>query len=250
MSKIITVYGSGGSGKTTAALELVKALAAAEPHENVVLVGLDNTKPLIPVLFPGNADFAGLSLGKVLSEAKVTPEVILKNSAGVGSNVCVLGYNVDENARSFVKPTDSVLRGLWFTLRNMAKYVVVDGTDNIVAQSRTASALIASDEVLYLLGADINGIQFYRSQKPLLLTEAYKYSGFTRTLSVSEKFVADIEAVKNVIGKIEYVLPYSKQLPVMLNEGRAFEENPDRAYNAVVKQLAAKFAKEEEFSDE
>ena len=47
--KIIAVYGNSGSYKTTTALSLARYMAAK--GTNIILVGADTTKPLLPVLW-------------------------------------------------------------------------------------------------------------------------------------------------------------------------------------------------------
>lgn len=62
--KIIAVYGNSGSYKTTTALSLARYMAAK--GTNIILVGADTTKPLLPIAAPLESKFAG-SLGKALS---------------------------------------------------------------------------------------------------------------------------------------------------------------------------------------
>jgi len=45
--KIIAVYGNSGSYKTTTALSLARYMAAK--GTNIILVGADTTKPLLPI---------------------------------------------------------------------------------------------------------------------------------------------------------------------------------------------------------
>ena len=47
---VLAVWGSPGSGKTTAAVKLAKYLA--DHKKNVSLLHADTTAPIIPVLFP------------------------------------------------------------------------------------------------------------------------------------------------------------------------------------------------------
>ena len=74
--KIIAVYGNSGSYKTTTALALAKYMASK--GTNIILVGADTTKPLIPIAAPLESKFSG-SLGKALSALDFDRDMILKN---------------------------------------------------------------------------------------------------------------------------------------------------------------------------
>lgn len=67
MAKIFAIYGSSGAYKTTTALALANHISKTQPKANIIVVGTDVTKPIIPIVAPNNKEFTG-SLGRCLSD--------------------------------------------------------------------------------------------------------------------------------------------------------------------------------------
>lgn len=98
VKKIIAIYGNGGSYKTTFALALSRYIVGADPKADVVVVGADSTKPIIPLVAPQDKRFKG-SIGNVLSAVSFEEDDLHKNLLMVDNRIGVLGYNIREMVR-------------------------------------------------------------------------------------------------------------------------------------------------------
>ena len=74
---VLAIWGSPGSGKTTAAVKLAKYLA--DKKKNVVLVLCDMTAPILPYICPPSDLECEKSLGSIMSAAHVTETLVKYN---------------------------------------------------------------------------------------------------------------------------------------------------------------------------
>ncbi len=78
MAKIFAIYGSSGAYKTTTALALANHISKTQPKANIIVVGTDVTKPIIPIVAPNNKEFTG-SLGRCLSDVSFEETDLRRN---------------------------------------------------------------------------------------------------------------------------------------------------------------------------
>lgn len=124
--KIIAVYGNSGSYKTTTALSLARYMATK--GTNIILVGADTTKPLLPIAAPLESKFAG-SLGKALSSVDFDRDMILKNIYMATDHVGILSYNIRENANTYAVVSQERIDDLYMQLRQQSDTdIIVDCT--------------------------------------------------------------------------------------------------------------------------
>jgi hypothetical protein len=229
--KIIAVYGNSGSYKTSTSVKLAKAIAGRDNRLRVAVVGLDHTKPLIPLLFPETN--TAQSLGKLFSCECLDQEIVL-SQMNMHGNIGFIGYNSGENVKSYAFPTDERIDDFLMQMRHLVDYTIIDCTHD-TSYKPTSKALINADIVLYLITCDINGLVFHQSQEPRLLAEQYNYSSFLRCLSISGKYVHDEETMQNAIGEIEAIIPYSEEIPMRWNQGEGLSPMNDMRYiNTIV----------------
>jgi hypothetical protein len=233
--KIISVYGNSGSYKTITALNIAKTISELDSNANVAIVGLDTTKPLIPVLFPKQR--LNASLGKLLSLEYFDQDSIL-SQMNMNGRVGVLGYGSGENYNSHAFPVDGRIDDFFMQMRHLVNYTIVDCTSNIASDKLTAKAIINADEVVYLLSCDICGLVFHHSQEPILLSEQYGYSNFKRYLTISGRFSQDTAVMENSITYVKGVIPFSTAVTEQINQGIAFERVSDGKYNRAINAIA------------
>jgi len=232
--KIIAVYGNSGSYKTTTAVNLAKAISKEPGNAKIAVVSLDHTKPLIPLLFPEAK--ADTSLGRLLSCECLDQNAIQKEMNMYG-NIGFIGYNSAENIRCYTYPTGDRLDEFFSHMRHLVNYTIVDcGTD--VFTTFTSKALVAADEVLYMLTCDVNGLEFFQSQESILLNDHYGYNNYLRFLTITGRFIHDEEAMRNAIRDIETVIPFCEGIPLSWNQGKALSPVTDGAYNEAMKSIA------------
>jgi hypothetical protein len=235
--KLIAVYGNSGSYKTSTAVGLVKAIAALDGSAEVVLVGLDGTKPLIPLLFPTEKKKSTASLGRMLSMEYFDRDSILQNVVMSG-NIGVIGYNTGENYNSYATPLDGRMDDFFMQMRHLVNYTVIDCTSDVISNKMTAKALINAEDVVHLISCDINGLVFALSQEAILQNDQYGYNRFTRLLSITDRIITDISAMENALSPVAGYIPYSSKAARAFNDGQAFENFHDSAYNRTIKELA------------
>ena len=100
--KIIAVWGSPASGKSTFAVKL--ATAIYDNFESTVIVLFtDLETPMIPVIFPNDKPEDNGSVGVPLSKTDIEKEEIIKNLVTVKSrqNFGFIGYKDGENKFTF-----------------------------------------------------------------------------------------------------------------------------------------------------
>ena len=242
--KIIAVYGNSGSYKTTTALSLARYMASK--GTNIILVGADTTKPLLPIAAPLESKFAG-SLGKALSSVDFDRDMILKNIYMATDHVGILSYNIRENANTYAVVSQDRIDDLYMQLRQQSDTdIIVDCTSDISQSKLTAKAIITADVVIELLTCDTNGLVFDGSQEPILQSEQYTYRKFVRMMSLSSVFKQDEAAMKNAMGRISGTIPYCPKAAEYLNQGTLLTKGvDDRTYNTTIKSLAEIIMKEE-----
>lgn len=242
--KIIAVYGNSASYKTATSLSLAHCISAAKSGANVVLVSVDNTKPLLPIIEPNERKFSG-SLGKALSVVDFNRDVILKNMYMAGQ-IGVLAYNVRENANTYAIASQERIDDLYMQLRHLADYTIVDCTSDVAANRLTAKGIINADAIVELLTCDLNGLVFDGSQEPILQSEQYGYRDFIRMVSTGDSFRQDEAAMQNALGRIAGKIPYSKKATEYFNQGVILSNGvDDRSYTSAIKSLAKLLIKED-----
>ncbi len=242
--KIIAVYGNSSSYKTTTALALAHYISAAKSGANVVLVSVDSTKPLLPIIAPNERKFSG-SLGKALSVVDFNRDIILKNMYMAGQ-IGVLAYNVRENANTYAIASQERIDDLYMQLRHLADYTIVDCTSDVAANRLTAKGIINADTTVELFTCDLNGLVFDGSQEPILQSEQYGYRDFIRMISIGDSFRQDEAAMQNALGRITGKIPYSKKAAEYFNQGVILSNGvDDRSYASAIKSLAKLLTKED-----
>ncbi len=243
-NKIIAMYGNSGSYKTATALALAHYIASK--GNDVIVVGTDTTKPLLPIAAPFETKFGG-SLGKALSSVDFDADTIRRNLYMATDHIGVLSYNIRENANSYAVVSPERIDILYMQLRQqLGAQIIVDCTSDVAQSKLTAKAIINADHTVELLTCDTNGLVFDGSQEPILQSEQYNYRSFIRLMSLSNAFKQDEAAVKNALGRISGTIPYCPKAAEYLNQGTLLTKGvDDRAYRAVIKSLAKIVLKEE-----
>ena len=97
MSKIITVWGNPGCGKSMFCCNLAKVLTAGK--EKALIINADSSTPMLPVWMPERILEASASIGNVLTGLEINTAlvaervVLLKEYPFIG----VMGYAAGEN---------------------------------------------------------------------------------------------------------------------------------------------------------
>lgn len=104
MSKIIAIWGSSNSGKTTLSMKLANMLSK---NNNVMVLFTDIIAPPMGMVLPFVKE-EDKSLGKLLEMVTLTQEDILKHLVTLkeNKNIAFLGYSQGENITSYADYTE------------------------------------------------------------------------------------------------------------------------------------------------
>ena len=102
MSKLIAVWGTPDSGKTTFATKLARSIYE-EYQSTVIVVYADNETPTLPVIFPNFKKEDMFSVGAALAKTDVTQEDVVKQLVTVNDkqNFGFLGFTDGENRYTY-----------------------------------------------------------------------------------------------------------------------------------------------------
>ena len=129
MGKLIAVWGSPGSGKTTFSVKLAEALYNRSRGKSaVIVVFTDIVTPTIPVIFPNFRSEDVFSVGTILTKPDFFADDVVSNMVMTKDrmNLGYLGYKDSENKHSFPDYTEEKAKYLYDVLVGIADYVIVD----------------------------------------------------------------------------------------------------------------------------
>jgi MinD-like ATPase involved in chromosome partitioning or flagellar assembly len=229
--KIIAVWGSSNSGKTTTAAKLAVKLASMK--KDVLIVLTDITAPDINVLLPFEKETC--SMGDIWSTPDCSVDSIY-NSCMVTNwdNICILGYKTGENVFSYPEYTKESIIGTFLFLKGLVDYVIVDCISSFAYNVLSTVALEIADEVVRLGEATPKSFAFFHSNLSLLTDSRYRVSRHIKVLSKAKDYYAK-EAAVNIMGGIDAELPYVEEIEYQMLTGDLLIEetqNNRKNYNS------------------
>ena len=166
--KIIAVWGSPASGKSTFAVKL--ATAIYDNFESTVIVLFtDLETPMIPVIFPNDKPEDNGSVGVPLSKTDIEKEEIIKNLVTIKSrqNFGFIGYKDGENKFTYPRFGRAKAEELLARLSELADYVIVDCVSSLESNPLASTAVELADQIIRLASPDLRSMSYDLSQLPL-----------------------------------------------------------------------------------
>jgi len=237
MSKVITVWGSSGSGKSMFSCVLAKALT--QDKQKAIIINADFSTPMLPVWLPDQIVEANASIGHVLSSVEI-------DTALVASKVTVLkaypfiglmGYAAGENPLSYPEIKYEMALSLIGNAAKLVDYVIIDCSSNMT-NFFTPAAIEAADVIIRILTPDLKGINYLKAHQPLLMDARFRYSEHMTFAGLARPFHA-IEEMGHIIGGWAGLLPYGKEVDRCATEGGMFRaiEYINPKYTASLKKV-------------
>lgn len=222
-ARVLAVWGSPGSGKSTVSVKLAKHLA--DHRKNVLLLLCDATAPMLPCICPPAELECEHSLGSVLAAAQITPNLIRHNCVTHRrmGHLSLLGMKKGENVFTYPPYTAELAAQLIAGLREVAPYVVIDCGSAIAHDILSAVALMEADAVLRLVNCDLKSVSFLSSQLPLLrdgkwdAEKQYKAASNIRANQASGN-------LEQVLGSVTFQIPHSDELDEQMLAGNLFAD--------------------------
>lgn len=210
MSKLISVYGSSGGGKSTVALALAHTLT--KNKRNVILISADTQSPALPVWVPNQKFTANNSLGRVLTASSVNKSVLKDKLIPHPQNkhLAFMGLTDGENPLSYDAFEREKIIALFTLLYELEfDFIIADCTSNAALDTLTITSMEMADHILRIITPDIKGIEFERAQKSWLQNGDFGWENSVRVLNMVRPITPTSEVI-NSSGSFKYTLPFSE----------------------------------------
>lgn len=241
MSKIIAIWGSPESGKTTFATKLARCIYE-EYQSTVIVVYADNETPTLPVLFPNYKKDDLFSLGEPLSKTEMEQQDIIKQIVTVKGkqNFGFLGFTDGENKYTYPTFDETKVRSLFGILTSLADYIVVDCTSRL-SNPISRVAIKEADEVIRLATPDLKSVSYYASQMQLYADPIFRLDAHIQGINVpDEDLYMPIEEAKSHLHDVSFTIPYSRLVKQQMLDGKLYEAVNDKRFNEKFKAIVSK----------
>lgn len=246
MGKMIAIWGSPNSGKSTLSAKI--AVHLSEKYSKIVLVlSSDNTVPAIPVLFPGFKLEPPCSLGVILSKTEITQDEILKNIIVTkeNPNIGFIGYMFGENSLSYPSFDNKKIISLMKALSELCDYLIIDCT-SALQNLITITALETADNIIRTATPSPKTFSFFASQLPFLADPIFRLGEHITVLNNTENdiFMPVTESAR-LLGYSYFNVAYSKLVKFQGLSGQLFKRVNGKSYNAAIKKLAERVVQDD-----
>lgn len=232
MSKIIAVWGSPNSGKTTFATKLARAIYE-EYQATVIVVYTDNESPTLPIIFPNYRNEELCSVGVALSKTEVDKHEVVKQMVTVKNkqNFAFLGFTDGENRYTYPSFDITKVRELYSVLTSLADYVIVDCTSSL-KNPLSKVAVREADEVIRLSAPNLKSITYLASQLPLYVDPMFRLEEHIQGICVTdEDLYMPIEEARSHLNDVRFTIPYSRAVKQQMLDGNLYEVVNDKKFN-------------------
>lgn len=220
MSKVITVWGSPGSGKSMFCCILAKALTKSK--EKAIIINADFSVPMLPVWLPAQPTENGVSVGQVLSALEIDNALVASHVTVLKSYpfIGLMGYTAGENPLSYPEVKYESVKLLITAAAQLVDYVILDCSSNMT-NFFTPAAIESANVAVRILTPDLKGVSYLAAHQPLLTDARFHYHDHLTFAGLARPFHA-IDEMAHQIGGIDGLLPYGKELERCGTEGNLF----------------------------
>lgn len=163
MGKVITVWGSPGSGKSMFSCILAKALT--RDKRKAIIINAEISVPMLPVWLPEQIIQTNASVGQVLSSVEIDTSLVaghvtvLKSYPFIG----VMGYAAGENPLSYPEVKYAMVLQLVNAAARLVDFVILDCSSNMT-NVFTPAAIESGDLVIRILTPDLKGVKLTKRE--------------------------------------------------------------------------------------
>jgi len=221
MSKIITVWGSPGSGKSMFCCILAKALT--RDKRKAIIISGEPGIPMLPVWLPEQITTTAVSISQVLTSVEIDTSLVashvtvLKNYLYIG----LMGYYARENPLSYPETDYQMVLQLISSAKKLVDYVILD-CGSAMTNVFTPAAIESGDLVLRIVTPDLKGINYLKAHQPLLADGRFHYHEHMTFAGMVRPFHA-FDEMGYIIGGFDGLLPYGKEIDRCATGGGMFQ---------------------------
>lgn len=240
--KIIAVWGSPNSGKTTFATTLATAIYDTF-NATVIVLYPDLETPVLPVIFPNEKSEDLGSVGIPLSKTDIETDIIVQNLVTVKNkqNFGFIGYRVGENKYTYPKYGRAKAEALLDRLCAIADYVIVDCPSSVEGNPLALTAMELSRQTLRLASPDLSSISWYISQMPIFKDMNLRWDDQIQGINTPNADVyMPVEEAKSHLQDVSFTIPFSRSIKEQMQRGALHEPSPDKKYTSRIREIAEK----------
>ena len=219
--RVIAVWGSPSSGKTTLCAVLAKQFA--RKNRNVLLLSFDTCVPALPIWFP-HTEPKG-SIGSLLTSLTLTAGDIADKITLYprDERIGVLAAVREENLVTYPEIGKDMVYRLLDAAKKLCEYIIVDCNSNFMFDMLSLIALERADAVIRLQTPDARGMLYHASQLAVLDGEIFNTGRHVKVCNLVKEY-HPLEETANAAGGFDAVLPFNEELESKYLTGKLFEE--------------------------
>lgn len=241
MGKLIAVWGTPESGKSTLSMKLAEAIySRSRGKSSVIVVFTDIVTPTLPVVFPNLRSEDIFSVGSVLSKPDFFADDVVSNIVMTKRrmNLGYMGYKDGENRHSYPEYTEMKAKHFYDVLVGIADYVIVDCMAMPDFSLLTRVALKNADQTVRLSTPDLKCISFRMSQMKIFASHGYLKDSDVAVMNIPrQELNLSAADARTHLGKIEFTIPYCPGIMEQYMEGVLYEEMKDKKFMQTVKAI-------------
>lgn len=210
-NKMLAVWGSSGSGKTTAAVKLARYIASFK--KTIILVLCDTVAPPLPYVCPDKDLLNKQSLANILSAEYLSDELLKQNTIfhKRNNNLCIFSLLEGENSTDCGDYNYLDAQAFLQSLRDYAEFVIVDCSADFCSNPLSAAGLFEADAVLRLVNNDKKSMSFVESQMPLLKSQKWNEAKLFKAISDVEVLQEKGSVMKHSSG-VDFKITHSDEV--------------------------------------
>ena len=241
-AKIIAVWGSPGSGKTTFATKLARAIYDSY-QATVAVLYTDLQTPVLPVIFPNEKPEDLGSIGVPLSKTEPDAEDILRSAVTLKKqgNLVFFGYRAGDNPYTYPKYGKAKAADLIGKLRALTDYLIIDCPSDLNGSVLASVGMELADQIIRLASPDLKCISYYLSQLPVYSDSRFQPEKHIQGLNIPNADVfMPVEEAKAHLKDVRFTVPYSQAVKVQMQTGQVTGPTTDKTFEKRMREIAQK----------